>query len=257
MTKNIFPQFLQEAISLNFTAVSATATMLDIEDVARDLIGKQNTLAIKDWLSPAELAKLHSFKMQKRKSEWLAGRVCAKIAATDFSELLKRKASDWNQIVIHNTFSGRPYIFLPQAYQFLGECDLSISHSSRYAVAITAGADCGIDIQEPRQTLYRVKERFCLDEEETLLKRHFSAENELTPLTLLWAAKESIRKAYSKLFIPEFLQLKLNTLEVNKDGWWRITFLHTDIAPTVIGGFFQEYGIAICISQGSSHAGIT
>ncbi len=257
MAKNIFPQFLQEAIFLNFAAVCATATMLDIEDVARDLTDKDDTSPIKDWLSSSELAKLNSFKMQKRKNEWLTGRLCAKIAADDFIALQNRKARDKNQIIIQNAPSGRPYITLPQAHQLKDGWDLSISHSGRYAVAVTADADCGIDIQERRQTLFRVKERFCLDREETLLQSQISGEDELAPLTLLWAAKESIRKAYSKHFIPEFLQIQLNTIKASKDGWWVMTFSHTDIAPTIIGGFFKEYGIAICISQGVSHAGIT
>ncbi len=254
MTKNIFPQFLSDAISTNFADVCATGTMMEIHEVSQLLNEDSHNSTIKNFLSSEELTKLHTFEMQKRKKEWLAGRICAKKAATRFLLLQKNGTVQRNQIVIKNDSSGRPYICWPDSYKLKKQCDISISHSSRFAMALIAETACGIDVQQPKQTLHRVKERFCLTEEETLLKKHLEKEDELHSLALLWTAKEAIRKASSLNFVPEFRQLKLISLTQEGDQWWQMTFYHPDIAPTVICGLYEDYGMAICITRELSHA---
>lgn len=257
MTKNIFPQFLREAISHNFSTVCTTTVMVDIEKVSHKLPGLLKTNCLQKTISSRELKVLQSYKMEKRRHEWFSGRVCAKMAAADFVASQYGKHLELNQIVIGNIPSGRPYITWPDHCLPQGESDLSISHSGRYAIAVTASAACGIDIQEPRQTLIRVKDRFCLDEEEALLNNIMAEQDEISSLTLLWAAKEAVRKTYSLQFIPEFLQLTLDSVEKNSNGWFRITFRHSQIRPIVICGFYQGYGIAICIIGGHPIAGTT
>lgn len=256
MIKNIFPRFLLKAISCAFADTCSTISMMDIGEITLNLTRK-DCFSLEKWLSPAELERLHSLKFQKRKHEWLSGRLCAKTAITDFRTLQAKDKLLLNQIVIDNGPSGRPYISLPKSVVGGESCDISISHSNRYALAIAADTACGIDVQEPKHTLSRVKERFCLDKEELFFDKSTLQGGEMGPLTLLWAAKESIRKAYSNHFIPEFLQLETIGAARDRDGWWHITLSHPQISPTVIGGFFQGYGIAVCISQELNDAGIT
>lgn len=254
MTKNLLPQFLREALSHYFATVCATAVMMDIKKLAYNPPPELKANRYEDMFSSSELELLHSYTMEKRQREWLAGRICAKMAATDFLALHCSKPLKMNKIIIDSMPSGRPYVTWPASNQPL-KCDLSISHSNRYAIALAATATCGVDIQEPRPTLLRVKDRFCLREEEALLNNVMTGQDQIPALTLLWAAKEAVRKAYSLQFIPEFLQLKLNSVEPNRNGWLRVTFRHTHISPTVICGFYKNYGIAICIAGGQTNAG--
>lgn len=231
--------------------------MIEIEKLADKIPDQQSTNYLENICSPSEIKTLRSYKMEKRRQEWFAGRICAKMAAVDFITQQHGNHLEMNQIVIDNMPSGRPFITCPDHHLPQSECDLSISHSGRYAIAMTAADRCGLDIQEPRQTLVRVKDRFCLDGEVALLHDAIAKPNDISCLTLLWAAKEAVRKTYSLQFIPEFLHLALDSVEASGSGWLRITFRHTHIKPTVICGLYQDYGIAICITGGSPSARTT
>lgn len=240
--KNIFPQTLLQDTSNTFPDSDIAVMMVDIEKVDKMARGPDQDLLL-DSLSIEEQQTYHSFSFAKRKNEWLAGRLCAKMAATDLLKKTDTPLPFLHQIIINNSDSGRPFLLWPENKHY----DLSISHSSKYAIALTSSTFCGIDIQEPRTTLIRVKEKFCTDKEENLLKNQINRSNSLKNLTLLWAAKEAARKACSHVHIPGFHQLRLYSLKKCKEGCWCFSFNHEEMHPSVICGLHQDYGIAICI----------
>lgn len=254
MTKNLLPGFVKEGLINNYPDVSAIAILLEIDKLPPLLPAPTSPGHSGGWLSPEEEEIFQAFTMQKRKNEWLAGRVCTKVAVRDFLSITNINLP-CNQIIIDNAASGRPRVVLPGHKNFEGKFDLSISHSARYAIALIAGATCGIDIQEARQTLVRIKEKFCLPEEEVLLTKTLRKKDNIAHLTLLWSVKEAVRKAFSNDFVPEFLKLKVVKIETAGKQLWRMHLIHPTITATVLCGLFKQYGIAICIRQGHLNAG--
>ncbi|HIJ78366.1 MAG: 4'-phosphopantetheinyl transferase superfamily protein [Desulfobulbaceae bacterium] len=140
------------------------------------------------FLGKAELIRLRGFSSEKRRLEWLGGRLAAKAAvAACLGE------GEWaaRTLEILAEPGGRPYVVggrdaMP---------DISVSHSGSLAVAMAADSPCGIDVQEVRQTLIRVADRFADQQERELLAAYLgSAWPAARRLALLWSAKEAVRK---------------------------------------------------------------
>lgn len=151
--------------------------------------GQQQPGVAGQYLHADELHPWSGFRREKRRVEWLGGRLAAKWAAAGF---LKRSAADWRNLVIRTEKDGRPY--LATKGKAVTPC-ISISHSGPLAAALAANFPCGLDIQQPRAKIHTVKELFAFPEEETLL--HAILPNSFTQteeLSLLWAAKEAVRK---------------------------------------------------------------
>jgi phosphopantetheinyl transferase len=141
------------------------------------------------WLSAEELGQWRGFRQEKRRAEWLAGRLAAKWTAAG---LLSKTTVEWQELVIRNEEDGRPYL---AAGTHPGAPFISISHSGPLAVALAANLPCGLDIQQPSAKIHTVRKRFASLEEETLLAVSLEGTfSETERLTMLWAAKEAIRK---------------------------------------------------------------
>jgi len=183
--------------------------------------------------------------MQKRKIEWYGGRICAKTALADL--VSSENCIDPGEIVISNASTGRPFAVLPSPTSCgVEKHDISISHSSGIACAAAATSFCGIDVQEPKETLLRVYDRFCLKHEEELLLSSLKDPGQIDCLTLLWAAKESIRKACSHAHLPEFLNISLQEVDSHGDSY-RLLFSCRHQQFVVIGCFHLGYGLAFCL----------
>ena len=86
-------------------------------------------------------------------------------------------------------------------------------------MAVAASTWCGIDIQADSASLVRVKDRFCSREEEDLLGHHLKKLQLSDHLTLLWAAKEAVKKGADLERMPGFLDLVLTDIQVMaRDG---------------------------------------
>jgi 4'-phosphopantetheinyl transferase EntD len=207
------------------------------------------------WLSEQERQQLSRLTLPKRRREWLAGRICAKIAIEDYLDTYApyRGIADHSGLSIINSDAGRPYATLDGGGRMLGVPDISISHSSRLAAALAAKSCCGVDIQKTSKTLVRVKERFCTAREEDLLLSSGGYDNPLMHLALIWAAKEAAQKALSIVDMPGFLDLVLTRIE--KTGYETQLFMfnryhrHARLASEirVLAAGFEEYGLGICI----------
>lgn len=142
--------------------------------------------ALSGLLTEAEKRRFCGLKLPRRRQEWLGGRLAAKFA---LMQLAATKALVPEQIGIVNDCHGQP---LAQAADQI--CRpmprLSLSHSGGLAVAVAAYAACGLDVQERSPRLVRVQERFADAEEQAL----GAGTDALSWLTLLWAAKEAVKK---------------------------------------------------------------
>lgn len=167
-------------------------------------------------MSGDEQGRFQGLHQEKRRSEWLGGRIAAKVAVLDYLRSRRSQGNNENPLwkpasfPIMTTPTGRPFL-APDHSAYGGEAPyISISHSQKYALAVAAATPCGIDIQVSRTTLLRVKDRFCSPQEETTLTAHLPTLTELERLTLLWAAKEAIKKRGGNGTMPGFLDLEVS-----------------------------------------------
>lgn len=193
-----------------------------------------------DYLAPEELATYHQFKYQKRQLEWLGGRLAAKQAvlrATE-QEITGPAMREWS---ICADVHGKPF-FVKSTGKNLPA--LSISHSHGKALAMTTeNRDCGLDLQKISAATIRVKEKFCTPaEEKTVMALTLPDNIEATGLTLLWAAKEALRKArgghpptgFTAMQLTEVLSLSshcwLFTMRLQNENHLVPAFFHEDFA---------------------------
>jgi phosphopantetheinyl transferase len=155
-------------------------------------------------LNADELARWTGLKQKKRRAEWLGGRMAAKWAAAG---LLGETAAAWPGMAIRTEADGRPY--LPARG---GEAPpfISISHSGPLAAALAANLPCGLDIQQPEIKIHTVRQRFVGPEEEPLLNALLTESfAETERLTMLWAAKEAVRKMVRTSPLLGLLEIRL------------------------------------------------
>lgn len=152
------------------------------------LAGLGDGAAAAAWLRGEELGQWREFANEKRRREWLAGRIAAKRAV---GELSGRAEDGWPDLAIGREEDGRPCLAGGDASLFL-----SISHSGGLAAALAADLPCGLDIQEPSPKLLRARGKFSSPAEEAIIQTALTgpALAEIERLALLWAAKEAIRK---------------------------------------------------------------
>ena len=141
-------------------------------------INRKETPKAEDFLTPLEYKQYQNFKIEKRASEWLAGRYAVKKLAIDFFNLPMKK------LQIKNAKNGSPVL------QAEGGNNLTISltHSGEYAAAaISMTVDLiGIDVEKVEPRLENWTKEFFHDEE--------ILENTPAFLTELWAKKEAVLK---------------------------------------------------------------
>lgn len=224
---------LQEALSSdikkNFTWAHPQITILDLDQLRALIQDGQEKEICREWLQQKEEEKLQTLHYEKRHIEWLGGRVCAKLAALRYL-LDGRQGSPGNQsdpaaamhasdLLIMSRASGRPFLSHTTLTEALSLPHISISHSKGYAVAVAASNPCGIDIQAGSASLIRVKDRFCSREEEEIMSHDLKQLHDPDHLTLLWAAKEAVKKSASLERMPGFLDLALIHIETTaRDG---------------------------------------
>jgi phosphopantetheinyl transferase len=155
-------------------------------------------------LSAEELSQWSGFHQGKRRAEWLAGRLAAKWAAAG---LLGETAAEWQDLVIRSEGDGRPYLV---AGAHAVAPFISISHSGPLAAALAANLPCGLDIQEPGPKIHTVRQRFVAPEEEDILGASLPGPfTETERLTMLWAAKEAVRKMVRTAPLLGLLEIRL------------------------------------------------
>lgn len=162
-----------------------------------------DALTAAQQLTPAELVRYDGYRFEKRRLEWLGGRLAAKQAAAQL--LPGSTPAEWQ---VDNQSDGRPFFHPVPGCRLIPS--LSISHSQGLAGAMVNTHPCGLDLQRVSDSVIRIRERFCLEAEVELLhSAGVKPTSEAALLTMLWAAKEALRKGLGGQPLPGFLALHL------------------------------------------------
>lgn len=217
---------------------------LAVEPVLRrvDLVALQaeveaGCLASAEFLTPAEQATFSGFSFPKRRWEWLGGRLAAKAAALAWAGQAVTAAAlaEWQ---VTSAPDGRPGLRRVSTIQSDPVLELSISHSHGVAAAlVVAERPSGLDLQKITDTVVRAQERFCTEAEALLLRSKVSQDAcEKVRLTLLWAAKEALRKGCGGVPLTGFMAMRLAGLEkLGEQSWcFRLAVAGAEEYPVVV-----------------------
>ena len=148
-------------------------------------------------ISDSEKEKLHQFRNESRKREWLAVRV-----------LLQYFLGSGFHIKYDP--SGKPYLDNSDYH-------IGISHTKDFAAIILhPDKPVAVDIERPSERVLKVSNRF-LSEKEKLLAHEF---NDIQFQTIIWCAKETMFKWWGETEVIFKEQLHINNLiELNHEQY--------------------------------------
>jgi len=198
---------------LSSFAMGGAVSSLDLDVLAARCAADGEAEVAGRYLCPSEFAQWRGFRLPKRRLEWLGGRIAAKDAAMRLQGVAASRR-DWHQWQLAVLPSGRPELVagvtpLPE---------ISISHSGGRAMSMAMANRCGIDIQQCRAAVVRVRARFCSPSEAARLAAGLGGMSKEARLTLLWAAKEAIRKAVPVVPLPAFEEMELEAVRGEAAG---------------------------------------
>lgn len=224
-------------------------------------LGQEVTKNGQAFLDRGELARLEAFSSAKRQRQWLGGRIAAKRAALQLVTGTPDGGNGFHRLRIENDAMGRPYLHAvgkdPAGVAPGSLPEISISHSGHLAAGLAVSPyPCGVDIQKVTAKTIAVSDRFVTAAERAVLRaaaglRHAG---EAEALTLLWAAKESLRKAVACQPLLGFQELHLTHLgETTPHGGMIARCLSPRLAARVLPPIFLAlhggYALAIAINH--------
>lgn len=226
-------------------------SLVDLEELEAVFRAEQSLRSAADLLSPDEQTRFAAYTYPKRRKEWLGGRLACKTCILDH---LRQPLVPglFSSLSILPAEHGAPLVF---ASHTLSDAagrlpSVSISHSGRYAVAMAAGSRfCGIDIQRITAGTVRVADRFADPRERMLLREEAPDWAEAQRLTLLWAAKEALKKALLARQ-PVFFQ-GIILQSVRRAGGISLCFTNPTgggEAAVAASDSLDDYMLACCIS---------
>lgn len=124
--------------------------------------------------SEEDLFQLNSFYYEHRKKEWLVSRILTEKILGENAEIFYDE---------HN----KPFLKNSKKH-------ISLSHSHELLAVIIDDKETGIDIEQIKPNVLKIKEKFMSDAELKALEKEHKAEE----LTLCWCVKESLYKLYGK-----------------------------------------------------------
>ncbi|MFH1215895.1 MAG: 4'-phosphopantetheinyl transferase superfamily protein [Pseudomonadota bacterium] len=174
------------------------------------------------FLTDVEKEKFFLFRYDKRKVEWLGGRIAAKYAVLQIIEAKRTvftPSGDFLQLEIAADQAGKPFVTGREIVSIDKQVHLSISHSGQWAAAIAAPVSCGIDIQLVNPTIERVKGRFINSAENAMVEALHEIYGNQIALTSVWAAKEAVKKASCGQSLPGFNEIGITALQKDGNGF--------------------------------------
>ncbi|MBU0479660.1 MAG: 4'-phosphopantetheinyl transferase superfamily protein [Proteobacteria bacterium] len=221
-------------------------TLVSLSDLQHQLGDKTLDPAL--FLTETELEKYRSYSYPKRRVEWLGGRIAVKRAAIEL--LNDRQASDYLDWQITPDPDGRPFLTRVDDH-VKPAVEISLSHSHELSVGLAVfEVPCGIDIQKTSPAVIRVREKFCTGREKTICET-LAVNNEEMQLTLLWSAKEALRKARGGSPLTGFLEMELVSLANPEVDCWTFSFRIRKTADQPIHRvavfIYQDYGCSVAL----------
>ena len=196
------------------------------------------------WLSPEEQTYLGRFRLAKRRTEWIGGRIAAKVCLVH-----GRPDTAPERITILPDDHGRPLV--PATPASLPRF-LSISHSHGLAVALAARVPCGIDLQLVTPGIVKLRERITPTPElDRVATRVAATDQEL--LTLIWSVKEAVKKQWLA-DRPGLLEATTITDVRPGTGHWLLTCRVSGRNQEVRARCMEGYVLAWSLAEGEDHA---
>jgi phosphopantetheinyl transferase len=193
------------------------------------------------YLSDAETTEYLNIRSEKRRNEWLAGRLAAKDAFYQFHGCAYASAEDYYRIEKYQQISVLSYPSRAPYFSEYPHLNLSISHSQDYCIAVISTSTIGIDLEwiEPRPTSL-VRRFFCQAEWDLLEEFCQSSVDLDTQITRLWTRKEAAAK-----FLQLGGSLDFRLLDTSEDI---IALDHVfDQAIRLISGRWNGYWISLAV----------
>lgn len=203
-------------------------------------------------LSPDELELFGGYSYPKRKKEWLGGRLAVKQALLALAGSTTTK-EQLQAISILPSDTGAPSIVSSSGFTNLAPA-ISISHSGNYAVGMAAAASsCGIDIQLISDKTERVADRFCTKDERRHLQNYLPKLDKMAQLSLLWAAKEALKKSMLTDQPSIFQGMTLQSIRPGNIYTLQLIFPRGSSQPaTVFALPLEEYMMAYTVAEGNN-----
>jgi 4'-phosphopantetheinyl transferase len=210
---------------------------MDIHYLAQTVADVPETDA---WLSPRELARLHTLRFPKRRSDWRLGRWTAKRAVAALQGFALEQLT---HIEIRPAPSGAPDLYIENQ---LSPMTLSISHRSGIAICAVAESavklGCDVELIEARGSAFL--EDYFTPEEQLLFARYQDA----SPLaTLLWSAKESALKARRIGLRVDTRSIRVEIGESSIAGKWAPLLVHCETSANFYGWWREDSGTVCTI----------
>lgn len=226
--------------------------LIDLEQLSSVLETQEQLENIVNLLTPEEKKIWTSFSYPKRQIEWLGGRIAGKSAALILLEK-KSTAQRFSTCAILSRENGAPEIKWSSSSE--QTVSISISHSAKYAAALAAREPaCGIDIQKITEKTQKVVSRFAEPDEIRLLTETMSDLETTQCLTLLWSAKEALKKALLKNQPVIFQGVRLKSLQADRLIILGLQVIGKQWPAEIHAAVLGEYILAFTVQQ-KNHAG--
>ncbi len=257
MTKNdvLIENFLPKTHTTTIKKIYSYSGKLILSGVNLNVVDKNikkddNGVWAKTFLLPHEYGRFQNFTFSKRKAEWLGGRIAAKYAG---NRLLQgrgslKKTNYWHELQVCQDEHGKPFLEIMSGHDQAPPPDISISHSAGYAFALATERPCGMDLQNITPRIITIQDRYMNEDEKRVIDQlnQISGLQEIAGLTLLWAAKEAVRKLHAIQPLPSFRNITLRKFSGSfQDGFC----LHLKNQNTIkaFGFFKDDYAFAITL----------
>ncbi|MHB1350790.1 MAG: 4'-phosphopantetheinyl transferase family protein [Desulfobulbaceae bacterium] len=247
--ERVLPPSLSLRISKSSAEPALCLSLLDLTELEELLAAPEGESLLCTHLSPAERSRYDGFTYPGRRREWLGGRLACKAAILNLAG--STATHTMPELAIGSAANGAPILRCssPAASPLPA---ISISHSNRYVAAMAAWAEsCGIDIQKTTDQILRVVDRFAAASEVLLLRKTLPHLEETQRLTLLWAAKEALKKGVLHDQPAVFQGVTLHALDNGPDLVLRLHHPGGGDRPTRVNAvalddYFLAYTVEAC-----------
>lgn len=214
-----------------------TFGIIEIGPVYHEL-SKNETVFLETYFTPLERQLFTKFLVEKRKTEWLGGRLAAKQAFRCYQERYGQ-SNRLDEINILNDSDRAPFIAGHTGLT------LSISHAGDYAVAVLARFPIGVDIERITGRPRRFSDYFlCREEQERIAETAGQPEKTAELYTYFWTRKEATSKLLKKGGSLSFKAINTcrNVAQLNGGAINRETMEQLQMKNTEIRLFSQHSG---------------